>query len=481
MKKTLVALAALAAATGAFAQSPNARAIDGSGVTIFGVADATITRLSTDGAAITQMSGDGRNESTRLGFRGVEDMGGGWAAGFWLEAAYDQDRGTGSNTTMNTTNTGDKAFFNFQTNPVAPSVQSLGGRQGLTFNRAAVVSLLSKDIGEIRVGRDYAPSFWNYTVYDPFGTVGVGSALHVIGGSLTPFGAQNSPPGGSYALVRNSNSVGWLSNNMSGFRLQLQMALSEQPTSCATPNSAVNTNFCYGQSGDGKSIGARLNYNNGRNLDASVALQQVNYGNVATQAAPALDVTFGTITTTPSAGTATTTIAASTAAAPFANPTAYVGNLNIFNAGAAYTMGATKLVASWGTINRDANVTTVQQKLMHTGIGVVHSMGAWTLKASYNMANRTDGTTLSTGVARNTAGNTGGFEDGARLQQTAIGAVYDLSKRTAIYGTYSSNTLTTGAITGAALRANMGFAGPAIAANTSSTTTGLDIGVRHRF
>ncbi|MEY2661205.1 MAG: hypothetical protein RLZZ123_2377, partial [Pseudomonadota bacterium] len=39
MKKSLVALATLAAATGAFAQSPNARAITGSNVEIFGVMD----------------------------------------------------------------------------------------------------------------------------------------------------------------------------------------------------------------------------------------------------------------------------------------------------------------------------------------------------------------------------------------------------------------------------------------------------------
>jgi len=87
MKKTLVALAALAAAGGAFAQSPNARAITGSGVEIFGVIDLTVSQHTGDkmGGQIA-MSGDGRNESSRLGFRGVEDIGGGWGAGFWLEA-----------------------------------------------------------------------------------------------------------------------------------------------------------------------------------------------------------------------------------------------------------------------------------------------------------------------------------------------------------------------------------------------------------
>ena len=30
-------------------------------------------------------------------------------------------------------------------------------------------------LGEIRLGRDYVPTFWNDTVFDPFGTNGVGA------------------------------------------------------------------------------------------------------------------------------------------------------------------------------------------------------------------------------------------------------------------------------------------------------------------
>ena len=29
--------------------------------------------------------------------------------------------------------------------------------------------------GEMRLGRDYTPTFWNHTVFDPFGTNGVGA------------------------------------------------------------------------------------------------------------------------------------------------------------------------------------------------------------------------------------------------------------------------------------------------------------------
>ncbi|MFM2239540.1 MAG: hypothetical protein RJA69_914, partial [Pseudomonadota bacterium] len=74
MKKTLVALAALAAASGAFAQSGNARALAGSGVEIVGVADITVSNFKTDNGtagSVTVIDGGGRNESSRLGFRGV--------------------------------------------------------------------------------------------------------------------------------------------------------------------------------------------------------------------------------------------------------------------------------------------------------------------------------------------------------------------------------------------------------------------------
>jgi len=186
MKKTLVALAALAVAGGAFAQSGNARGITGSGVEIFGVMDASVTQLTQDGAgSVVRMQGEGRNESTRLGFRGIEDIGGGLGAAFWLEAGLFIDSGAGSTSTANNTALGQNAASVSTTNATGKfDVVSLGATQGLTFNRAANVSLLSKDLGELRLGRDYAPTFWNLTYFDPFGTVGVGAHTNLALGNL---------------------------------------------------------------------------------------------------------------------------------------------------------------------------------------------------------------------------------------------------------------------------------------------------------
>ena len=89
MKKSLVALAVLAAAGAASAQSS---------VTLFGIVDASVGHISgsNGGASRTYMGNSGLN-SSRLGFRGVEDLGGGLAASFWLEGALGNDDGTAAN------------------------------------------------------------------------------------------------------------------------------------------------------------------------------------------------------------------------------------------------------------------------------------------------------------------------------------------------------------------------------------------------
>ena len=71
MKTTLFALAALTATGGALAQS--------SSVTLFGVVDASVAHVSTKDGSVTGLA-NGGNASSRLGFRGVEDLGNGLKA-----------------------------------------------------------------------------------------------------------------------------------------------------------------------------------------------------------------------------------------------------------------------------------------------------------------------------------------------------------------------------------------------------------------
>jgi predicted porin len=89
MKKSLIALAVLAASGVAFAQSS---------VTIYGVVDASYGQQTATTAAGVESTIKGISSQqavSRIGFRGVEDLGGGLKANFTLEYAIEPDNGSG--------------------------------------------------------------------------------------------------------------------------------------------------------------------------------------------------------------------------------------------------------------------------------------------------------------------------------------------------------------------------------------------------
>jgi predicted porin len=140
--------------------------------------------------------------------------------------------------------------------PAAP------GTQGLTFNRKSFVSLAGT-WGEVRLGRDYVPSFWPLFAYDPFRT-GVG-----LGGITTQ--------GSTVTNFRASNSIGYFtpgcySFQCKGFFLQAMYALGENAS--GAPNS-----------GDGKVAGLRVGYGAG-NWDVSVASHEDRNATVDDSARP---------------------------------------------------------------------------------------------------------------------------------------------------------------------------------------------------
>jgi len=99
MKKSLIALAVLATAGVASAQSS---------VTLFGIVDATLQVGNGSGVGSsdkTQLGNSGYHGS-RLGFRGTEDLGGGMSASFWLEAGVNNDSGSGQATNLSNQPTG---------------------------------------------------------------------------------------------------------------------------------------------------------------------------------------------------------------------------------------------------------------------------------------------------------------------------------------------------------------------------------------
>jgi len=177
MKKSLFALAALTAFAGAASAQ--------SSVTLFGVVDVNVRQVNnTDNQS--QLSTDG-NSSSRLGFRGTEDLGGGLRAGFWIEGALSADNGNAS---------------------------------GMQWRRRSTVSLIG-NFGEVRLGRDYTPDFWNHTVFDPFGTNGVGSSVNVF----------DTSGSGATTTVRANNTIGYfLPGGLGGVYGQVMLAAGENVT-----------------------------------------------------------------------------------------------------------------------------------------------------------------------------------------------------------------------------------------------------------
>lgn len=243
MKKSLIALAALTAFAGAASAQ--------SSVTLFGIVDAAYAHVSNSGGpSATGLTNSGLN-SSRLGFRGIEDMGGGLRAIFWIEGALSNDDGNAA---------------------------------GQTWQRRSTVALAG-NFGEIRLGRDYTPSFWNLTVYDPFGTVGVGQyqGIGMIGAAGATAGVAATTAGVN--AVRANNTIGYfLPGNLGGFNGQFQVAFGEQLSSAANKSQAdyfgfrlgygagpLSVHYGYGNS-KGASGASNIKYNNlGASFDMGVA------------------------------------------------------------------------------------------------------------------------------------------------------------------------------------------------------------------
>lgn len=232
MKKSLISLSILAAAGAASAQSA---------VTLFGIIDTGVQRVSHSGGSSVMRLANSGISVPQLGFRGVEDLGGGMSASFWIEAAFNSDDGTGRFTNTNNQLSGQ---------PAAPG---LGGAQGLTFNRRSTVSLSSR-LGEIRLGRDYNPGYWNIAIFSPFSTLGVGGTL-MAGAIVTGPTAGWTSNGIAY----------WLPRDLGGFYGHIQHWRGENAS-----NTGVTED-------DGTGTGARLGYRSGP-FETSIAISRTKRG-----------------------------------------------------------------------------------------------------------------------------------------------------------------------------------------------------------
>ena len=219
-----LALAALFAGAGASAQS---------NVTVFGLIDLNVASLRASGTGTQTLMGTDGYQSSRLGFRGTEDLGGGMSASFWLEGAMSNDDGRGGSTNLSNQSAGAVAAG------------------GLTFARRSTVSLTS-NMGELRVGRDYVPGFLNLSNFAAFGTNGVGNS------GLLFYPVQSAA---RVTNVRASNSIGYFLPNLGGVYGQAMIAFGENASSAGAT------------ADDGKVSGLRLGYASGP-FDGAVATTQ---------------------------------------------------------------------------------------------------------------------------------------------------------------------------------------------------------------
>ncbi len=172
---TLIGLALLSLGGMAQAQSS---------VTIGGIIDMA-GRHTRNSVGSQNSMASGANNTSRLIFRGTEDLGGGLKAGFWLESALQIDTG-------------------------------VAGSSGLLFDRASYLSL-GGNWGEVRLGRDYTPGFSAIAATDPFGYVGVAGIANAHNATATT-ATQRAFGTGVTTFARSNNAVKYLTpKTLGGF------------------------------------------------------------------------------------------------------------------------------------------------------------------------------------------------------------------------------------------------------------------------
>jgi predicted porin len=234
MKKSLLALAVL----GAFAGVASAQ----SSVTVYGKVD---VGLVVDSGAVAAPVGahsvrvsSGVSGGSRLGFRGVEDLGGGLQAKFQAETGFCADSNAGAP--------------NFCT----------GGNNFM--GRQAWVGLAG-GFGSTQLGRQYTPAFINLTTIDPFGTGYAGQVTNLADAAGN--GAGNP---------RFNNAVIYTTPNLGGFSGALAWGAGE-----TTGNWKSNRATGFSASYSGGPVYVGVAYHNLENATATAsARKNTNIGGV---------------------------------------------------------------------------------------------------------------------------------------------------------------------------------------------------------
>jgi predicted porin len=434
MKKSLLAVAAMTAFAGA-AQAQ-------SSVTVYGLLDMgylggkTTTSSATGVKTATNYSQFGQNNlnTSRLGFKGTEDLGGGASAFFTVELGLaPQD-----------------ANLSGSTAPQDSFNKSMTNGGGQVDNRQSFVGLKKNGIGQFAFGRQYTVIFQEAAKTDTSQLANIVGNVIYQGTTSAPSGTAGTGYGyGESFTNRTSNTLTVGSASFAGFQGNAFYALKNSTKTSDT--AATNLTSGYGVT-NYNGYGLNLNYTWNK-LYATVAYQSIKtqLTNDYTSAATTTNVNDGGVLAPVVIAAATTTTI----------PAIMLADKQTY-AAATYDFGILKAYAQW--IGRKIqNDTTVAASSLYAGsqlnrtaqqIGV-RSFVTPTIEAYASIGNgKITGPQLSTGQPASLS-----------FVGYQLGSNYWLSKRTNLYAIYGQNQ--TGASTT--------VAGGGASANQYA------VGVRHTF
>ena len=461
MKKSLLALAALSAIAGA-AQAQ-------SSVTVYGILDvgyigsnSSLVNGSTQNASASanynyantasnntggvnggimsnnnlkqtqSVLGQSAEQTSRLGFKGTEDLGGGTSAFFTAEFT------------------------------VKPQDQTLSGTtNGGLANRQTFVGMKKNGLGDFAVGTQYTPLHIAVSKTDP-------GQQNNMTGSVIYTGQADSGVVGAYGgnqnayTSRQSNSLTLNSDIYAGFQAHA-MAVLNNNNSTAVDNSAGQVVAGGNNNTNGWALGADYSLNKFFVTANYTSLKQLtsacNYSNVS----PQFSVTCtGGATANPSQVFNASAAAIADQVGPVKNNPINIQDNQAY-VGATYDFGILKAYASW--IQRKATDTAnsgIYQKRSAEQIGV----RSFVTPTVETWASAGVGTFTPMGINQNSA----------HFNAWQLGSNYWLSKRTnlyAIYGQYAQANAT--------YQPTYNTSGVGTAYNTNMNVSNYAIGVRHTF
>ena len=431
MKKSLLAVAAI----GAFASAAQAQ----SSVTVYGILDVgyigSNQRLS-DSANTAQNGvakktnnqfGQSAETTSRLGFKGVEDLGGGTSAFFTAEfQLYPEDQSLNGNNKVSTTVTNNQ-----------------NANTGGLLNRQTFVGVKKNGIGQFAVGTQYTTVFNALAATDP------GQTNNMTGSVIYPglSGGNTADGANSAALTpRTTNTLSVKSDNFGGFTGSAFATLNNKNETQTTSNTGVataggNTNA------SGWGLGADFAF---KKFYAAAAYQSLKQLTTVGNTTP-----FATTTNIPTAWTQAQGNGATTVGGGAYNTTD-----NQFYVAATYDFGILKAYANY--ISRKATATAstnfyIKRTAEQIGVRsyITPTIEAW----------------ASAGLGRYTAMGAGTPTQNFNAWQ--LGSNYYLSKRTNLYAIYGQTLTSTGTGTFTP--------GSTVSSTQSAGVSNYAIGVRHTF